>query len=158
RHQRQYRCRGGQTACDQCVNGGGLALLDQALSLAFEPVLDGSDGRLEPYDTKNVAKHQLRPPRPIIPITTPTSNGPASAPRGLLRPIRSNSEANVLARSVAASAMPPICSVTSEVVFFALSKASLLFLLMRFVTVSFRLLKSARNVSRSALTSPEDPG
>ena len=49
------RCCGGQTACDQCVNGDRLALLDQALSLALDPVLDGSEGWLKPDDTKNVA-------------------------------------------------------------------------------------------------------
>jgi len=44
-------------------------------------------------------------------------------PRGLARPIRSNSEANVLACSDAALAMSEALSATSDVTFFAVSEA-----------------------------------
>src|SRR5215510_2094597 len=162
RHQHQYPCHGGETGGDQGFNGDRLALLDQVLSPILDPILDRPERPLKPADTHDGAEHQFRP-RPIMPITTPTTSAPARAPRGLLRLIRSNSEANVFACSEAALAIPdallPIWSATSDVVFFALSTASLPRLAMKLVTVSFRALKSARSVSRSALMSLADaPG
>src|SRR6516165_9661310 len=57
------------------------------------------------------SKHQPRP-RDIIPMMTPTSSAPAIVPRGLRRAILSNSDAKVLACSLAAEASPDPASVT----------------------------------------------
>ena len=57
------------------------------------------------------SKHQPHP-RDIIPMMTPTNSAPAIVPRGLRRAILSNSDAKVLACTLAAEASSDPASVT----------------------------------------------